>query len=70
MLEKYIDKLIKNKDYIEGSVMTDKIPYDNRYFVIELLKEIDKEYSEKYSRLFKEMEELEEYKFMYEELCK
>jgi hypothetical protein len=41
--EKYKIKVISNDDKIYGRVMTDEIPYDSRYFVLNLLDELFQE---------------------------
>ena len=41
--EKYKIKVISNDDKIYGRVMTDTIPYDNRYFVLNLIDELFQE---------------------------
>ena len=37
---KYKAKIISNDDMIYGNVMTDIIPYDNRYFTLSLIDEL------------------------------
>ena len=44
--EKYKIKVISNDDKIYGRVMTDEIPYDNRYFVLNLIDELFQELKE------------------------
>ena len=41
--QKYKIKVISNDDKIYGRVMTDIIPYDNRYFVLNLIDELFQE---------------------------
>ena len=41
--EQYRVKIISNDDKIYGRVMTDTIPYDNRYFVLNLIDELFQE---------------------------
>lgn len=45
--EKYKVKIISNDDKIYGRVMTDEIPYDNRYFVLNLIDELFQELEER-----------------------
>lgn len=45
--EKYKRKIISNDDKIYGRVMTDEIPYDNRYFVLHIIDELFQELMER-----------------------
>lgn len=37
---KYKAKIISNDDMIYGNVMTDVVPYDNRYFTLSIIDEL------------------------------